>query len=84
MGLRDGVAEGQETILQQGFNVGYKESAELSAKMALLRGKLRCVRLANENCILSSVIIQFIHNLNAAGIKFGSFMTFAQLECYKI
>ncbi len=46
MGLRDGLAEGQETVLQQGFNVGYQQSALLSSDMAELRGKLRCVRYA--------------------------------------
>ena len=40
-GLRDGINEGQEMMLQAGFNVGFQHAADFSQQMAKLRGFLR-------------------------------------------
>lgn len=40
-GYRDGVDAGKAVTLQQGFNQGYKEGAEVIINYGLLRGTLR-------------------------------------------
>lgn len=40
-GYRDGLEAGKAVTLQQGFNQGYKESAEINMNYGKLRGTLR-------------------------------------------
>lgn len=39
-GYVDGLTEGQDLLLQQGFNEGYRQAAQLSAAIARIKGSV--------------------------------------------
>ncbi|XP_060067083.1 protein YAE1 homolog [Ylistrum balloti] len=43
LGYRDGIAEGQEINVQEGFNQGYKAAASLVFSIAVLRGEISAI-----------------------------------------
>lgn len=42
-GFREGVTEGQERFVQQGFNTGFISTAEMAFKLAELRGRISAI-----------------------------------------
>jgi hypothetical protein len=77
VGYREGVVDGQDSIMQKGFDVGYKEGSEIGLELGIMQGILSC-REDPE----SKLLYQKLQNLKWENI-FQGYLKTGKMELYQ-